>query len=371
MRRSSLKVKEVFVNLYSFTKQLLGGLILVITAFVLLLLSWHSQGFSSWYAVNIYPVFPATVGRLTGLFPFSVFEFLVLVIILLVIFWIVKTCILGRKQIFHFIRNILYLAGSIFLMYVLTAGINYNRESYADHVGITVNPSSVYELEELFFLLLNRANEIIPHITTDSTDHFVLSSDDTHYNAISAMKGLNDRHGGLNTHLSRAKPPFISIIMTHVRVGGFFSPWTLEANYNNMNLAQSMPYTITHELAHLAGYMREDEANFIAYLACRDSENADFQYSAVYTALNYTLIALIRAVGRKQVSELYQMLPEQIIRDRENEYNFWNKYDGKVAEVSSKVNDTYLKANRQEDGVRSYGRMVDLLLAYYKEKGLI
>ena len=48
---------------------------------------------------------------------------------------------------------------------------------------------------------------------------------------------------------------------------------------------------------------------------------------------------------------------------------FWNQFDGPVAEVSNQVNDAYLKANSQEDGVRSYGRMVDLLLAMYREEG--
>ena len=41
------------------------------------------------------------------------------------------------------------------------------------------------------------------------------------------------------------------------------------------------------------------------------------------------------------------------------------KYDGAVAEVSNKVNDTYLKANGQEDGVESYDRMVDLIVGYW------
>ena len=31
------------------------------------------------------------------------------------------------------------------------------------------------------------------------------------------------------------------------------------------------------------------------------------------------------------------------------------------------MNDAYLRLNQQEDGVQSYGRMVDLLLAYYRE----
>ncbi|MGI6316524.1 MAG: DUF3810 family protein [Christensenellales bacterium] len=31
-------------------------------------------------------------------------------------------------------------------------------------------------------------------------------------------------------------------------------------------------------------------------------------------------------------------------------------------------NDTYLKANQQTDGTKSYGRMVDLLLAAYRAR---
>ena len=32
------------------------------------------------------------------------------------------------------------------------------------------------------------------------------------------------------------------------------------------------------------------------------------------------------------------------------------------------MNDAYLKANGQKNGLRSYGRMVDLLLAYYRDE---
>ena len=48
--------------------------------------------------------------------------------------------------------------------------------------------------------------------------------------------------------------------------------------------------------------------------------------------------------------------------------DFWEKYDGAVAEVSNRVNDTYLKANGQAEGVKSYNRMVDLIAAYYVDK---
>ena len=35
---------------------------------------------------------------------------------------------------------------------------------------------------------------------------------------------------------------------------------------------------------HLKGFMREDEANFIAYLACRASDSAAFRYSGAMLA---------------------------------------------------------------------------------------
>ena len=58
-------------------------------------------------------------------------------------------------------------------------------------------------------------------------------------------------------------------------------------------------------------------------------------------------------------------------RDLQYENAFWAKYKGKIDEISNKVNDTYLKSNGQEDGVASYGRVVDLLLAEYRTKNLV
>lgn len=39
-----------------------------------------------------------------------------------------------------------------------------------------------------------------------------------------------------------------------------------------------------------------------------------------------------------------------------------------MAQVSNQVNDTYLKINDQKEGVKTYGRMVDLMLAYHREE---
>ena len=44
---------------------------------------------------------------------------------------------------------------------------------------------------------------------------------------------------------------------------------------------------------------------------------------------------------------------------------FWDSYEGRISETADKINDAYLKVNGQADGVNSYDRMVDLIVAYY------
>lgn len=62
---------------------------------------------------------------------------------------------------------------------------------------------------------------------------------------------------------------------------------------------------------------------------------------------------------------LRETYSEGLSRDMAHYADFWRMYEGKTNEVADRVNDTYLKANRQEDGIQSYGRMVDLLLGHY------
>ena len=73
-----------------------------------------------------------------------------------------------------------------------------------------------------------------------------------------------------------------------------------------------------------------------------------------------------------ETGQIFVIHPGQVTTytaDKDNPWKYiWIGFDGKVAEVSNKVNDTYLKVNKQEDGVKSYGRMVDLLLAQHRER---
>jgi len=123
--------------------------------------------------------------------------------------------------------------------------------------------------------------------------------------------------------------------------------------------------TTTHEMAHQRGFAREDEANYIAYLTSTLHPDPDFQYSGVMLALTYTMNTLYRYNPETWI-EVRNEYSEGVNRDIEDMKKYWTHYQGPIDQISTNINNTYLMANRQKDGVNSYGRMVDLMLAEFR-----
>jgi hypothetical protein len=68
--------------------------------------------------------------------------------------------------------------------------------------------------------------------------------------------------------------------------------------------------------------------------------------------------------------ELRALYSEKLNHDFAVVSQYWQPFfDTPAAELSNTVNDVYLKANDLSDGIKSYGRMVDLLMAKYLSEG--
>lgn len=150
--------------------------------------------------------------------------------------------------------------------------------------------------------------------------------------------------------------------MSWLNITGIFFPFTFEANVNVDIPKYNIPAVMCHELSHLRGFMREDEANFLAYLACKNSASLDFQYSGYMLAFIYATNALYE-VDKEAYSRIFNRLDPGVRRDISCQSNYWKQFEGPVADTATSINNGYLQANQQDDGVKSYGRMVDLLLA--------
>ena len=99
-------------------------------------------------------------------------------------------------------------------------------------------------------------------------------------------------------------------------------------------------------------------------MTCIHHPDPDFIYAGYLSALNYTNVALAK-VDSESLIELNAQLSDGVRRDMRYLNEFWAQYEGKVEETFNSMNQTYLTLNGIKDGVRSYGRVVDLLLAYY------
>ncbi len=354
-------------------------LLLIPISFILILIARKSSFFSEQiYAKHIYKWISQFISSVTGLFPFSVAELLVILlpfVILVLLMRFVLRMILDKKdrgeRWRRGILNVLCTVSILLFLFTILAGLNYYRYPFTSYSNLEIAESSVEELYSLTESLMFKANELRAKVTvTDDAGVFKLSVNDMKLAKLAdeAYELLAEEYPVLGGFYGAPKPILLSKLMSQTEITGIFFPFTMEANVNVDVPDYSIPVTMLHELAHLRGFMREDEANFVAYLAGMKSENVDLQYSS-------TMLALIIAGNAlyNQSPELYFEIrsgySEGVVKDIRANSEYWQQYeDTVVSTVSNRINDTYLKANAQTDGVKSYGRMLDLLLAEYRSK---
>lgn len=331
-------------------------------------------GFGQWYARHIYPLLLNTLGRLTGLLPFSAAElglYLLAVSALLNLFF-------HRKRPCLLLRRFLTAAALFAFLFTAGCGVNYYRQPFSYTCGLTVRPSSTDELYRLcqaltdqISLAAKKLDQAAPGLAGQTQPAKLSFRQLRYYGQASrqAMKGLGEEFSDLSGFYPMPKPLLVSSILSVQQLCGIYSPFTVEANYNRDMPLYNIPHTICHELSHLKGFMREDEANFIGYMACIRSDDPVFNYSGYLMGWVYAGNALA-AADWDAYMELRDRLPQKALTDLAYNNAFWDSYDSKVAQAATKVNDTYLKLQDQEDGVKSYGRVVDLMLAYYRKHPL-
>ena len=349
-------------------------------------LIWWAKGHPDWveqsYSLWFYPRWAGLLSSLSTPLPFSLGEWVVIAAggtALVFLFCSIRGIFRGKGKRKKRLLLLLYRSGGaaalVLFLFTLSGGLNYYRYSFTVYSGLEVQPSSVSQLAQLCQELADTANELRENLAEDAqgvytyapTSHWELSE-----KAMESYQQLMEVYPQWEPLLRlagqvRPKPVFFSEAMSYMQIVGVFFPYTMEANVNIHTSDIDIPHAMCHELCHIAGFMREDEANFIAYLACRESESDDFRYSGTMTALIHATNALYSA-DRELYQQVMSTLSPQVQKDLQADSLYYQAHKSLFGDFSTKVNDVYLKANSQTDGVASYGRMVDLLLADYRSR---
>lgn len=395
-------------NKKAFNKKTIIFIGIALLTVLLNVLSWNSTVFSDFYIENIFPIWVNTYGRLTGLFGFSVGEWmigagvmLVLAAILLgVSALIIKgISLIRRKQPVRwngFIKAFYGFFGKVFVCVCLIMTLNcfilYQGSTFAEkYFKESSYDDSLQQLLRVRNFVVEQCNELSTKIERNP-DGSVLYTGSTLQNgrigkmdekAVETMQQPGESYGQLSGYYPKPKPLLSSDFMCQQYMAGYYFPFSMEANYNNVMYIMNFPSTMCHELAHLKGFILEDEANFISYLACVQSDDVFFRYSGYLSVLAYLEKDLSQ--NMKKNPELFKeavadiplisILPQVYEDDVFVTQEEWERINKKAildTEVVDKVSDVFVDANLKLNGVwdgkLSYSRVVELLLQYYSNQ---
>ncbi len=385
------------------------GLLTVLLCLTVILnvVSWKSAAFSDWIRLNLFPVVQFIMSHVSNLFPFSVGEILLLSALLFilwnVILWIgdgwifVHRLLRGKRKkgekekslterlrtrFPHYDR--LYRIFEMgFAVTALIMTVNCFVLYHCTQIGTLYNVyGRDYTFEELADLrdeLVTKANELSKVVTRDE-DGIPHYENDVKQRSREAMAELAETDPILKGYYSIPKPLHASGLLCQQDMCGYYFPFTMEANYNTLMTEINNPFTMCHELSHTKGYIREDEANYVACLACLKADDPFFTYSGILGVLNYVESDFIKACGgRGLIYKMHPSIASKVKKDNVFITEETRDQVEKKAIVSSdtvrKATDTYintaLNINGIESGKVSYSEVVGLLLGYGREHGSI
>ena len=324
------------------------------------------------YARNIYPQIKDAISSVTSLIPISLAEVILYALavgIPLRILTRFVMLILKKTDPVRFVRmlvRIVVFAGAVWTLFYVTWGFNYFREPLRTRIGVTVEARPKEELYDLTVELAVSASEVRAELCEDENGVFRYRTGgyrEQFSRLPAAYAALSELEPCFSGKVTVAKPVAWSEGLSWSGIAGIYIGLTAEPNVNVDQIPLLTAFSAAHEMAHELGIASENEAEFTGMLACICSSDPEIRYSGLADALILCGNALYRA-DPDLYAEARAYYSEAVIRDFRAHNAYWDAFEGPAEETATQMNDSYLKHNAQESGVRSYGESVDLLLAY-------
>lgn len=373
MRKGSEDMKEnrgsrVSARERRSTIYLLVELGLTLFAGLLYLLFRSIPALSELFNRTVAAFFRRILAYLTNLFPFSVAETLLILsplILGFLIYYGIRCRNKNLKDALLYCATILSALAIVFQLFVFAFAPGYYTRPLDGKLGLERREISAVELYDTACLLIEQINEENDSIGYLESGFSVMPYGYREMNGklLDAYADLPKEYDFVDRFYSQVKPVLLSEPMSYTHITGVYTFFTGEANLNVNFPDYTIPYTAAHELAHQRGVAREDEANFVAFLVCRASDDAYIRYSGLVGMYEYVMSALYRADRELYLDARSRV--EKTVLDEQRAYSaFFDRYrKSTVGKVSGAVNNSYLQSQGTA-GTKSYGMVVDLAVIY-------
>ena len=341
---------------------------LALLCFVFSRIARGSTAFSDFFEKNISSYVRLAMSKATDWFSFSLFEVFINSVPFLIIGAIILSVIAFKRRWGGiFLLRFTAFVALIFVMYTLTTGISYHTTSIADRIGL--DTTEEITVEDIAYTA-ERVIEEIDSLTASLS--YVDGESRMEYSFAELSEKISEAYAIFNSedrlfldYTSVAKPIKGSETMTAFRLSGIYTFYTGESNINMAYPDYTIPYSVAHELAHARGIMRENEANFVAFLVCIGSPDPYIRYSGYVNILEY-LISAIYKEDKDIYNGILDKIDERVLDDIRAASAVSKAYANSfIGNLSNNLNDMYLKANGTEGRV-SYSMVTKLAVAYYR-----
>lgn len=343
-------------------------LLLPVQILLVKFLSYNPEFIERYYSNGIYPWISRIFRGVFGWIPFSMGDlyYMGLIILLLTgVISLIKNRFSNLKT--RGFRFGAYLSVFYFLFHFLW-GMNYHRSSLYTSFQIEEADYSLEELQSLSRHLLKKIK--ITQLQLVSNDSLKVVNPHSKKEILAytseAYKTLALIYPQYGYSQRSIKASLFSLPLTYMGFAGYFNPLSGEAQVDVLVPKVSLPMISSHEVAHQLGIASESEANFIGYLAATHANDKFYNYSGYLTALRYSLGAMYYKDSLAS-QRMIDSIPKGIIKNIEESQEFWMSYQNKMEPFFRLFYDNYLRANQQDEGMRSYSRMINLLVAYEKK----
>lgn len=337
--------------------------------------SWYPEWVEANYTYGIYPLISRAQRFLFGWIPFSIgdlfYAFLILVILFRIFrfFRLLFTRKLNRRYFVAAMQQAIFLLLFVYVFFNLLWGLNYNRRGVAHQLQLQVGAYSIGALDSLTSALQEKLNSYAALVTPAQRDSFdrkkALFSE-----AVEAYRHIAGQYDFLSYSPSSIKPSLFSYAGNYLGFQGYYNPFSGEAQVNTTIPRFLEPFVTAHEIAHQLGYGKENEANFVAFLACRDYPSPVFQYSLYFDMYNYAIGEVYRR-DTLLARSFQQKLHPQVIADIAEFRAFYRKHRNPIETLVMWGYGHFLRANNQPGGKQTYNEVVAWLVAYYRKTGYI
>ena len=355
--------------------KIVAGLLLVIIIIKLYVL--NTERVETGYSTQFFKHFSAVLRSITGIFSFSIGDVLYAVFVVWLLFqlfrmvrFLVSSANKGLKR--TYTKRILYRwlvwGASLYIVFNLFWGINYNRKGIASQMGlkkITYTAAELKLLNQMLLVKVNSSKQVWMQTGLAYPSDKALFAQ-----AADAYDSLQKSYPFLNYKPVSLKTSLWGWLGNYASFTGYYNPFTGEAQVNTTVPKFLQPFTSCHEIAHQLGYAKENEANFVGYLAAKSSKKPLFEYS-VY--LDLFLYANRNLYETDSIAA--KILKSQLSFPVKEDLKEWRKFNqqhrGFFEPMITWAYGKFLENNEQPQGILSYDAVTGFLIAYYRKFGEI